>query len=148
MREGRLNLESRRAGKESAFSLRAFLRSCFFRSSDAAPSAGIRIPEDVGHFARPFGQGGYIRRSTMVSIAGLGIALLTGILWQFDRPPFDLAKLQSLETGMSQAQVVEILGPPRKIYGERWSYARSLSWPVVQIHFDGAGKLIRYEYDP
>jgi hypothetical protein len=49
----------------------------------------------------------------------LGVLLLLAILgfgwllWNFNRPPFDLARLQQLRPGMSQTEVRGILGVPK-----------------------------------
>lgn len=77
----------------------------------------------------------------------LGGLTFGGLMWQFERPPFDLAKLGRLDTGMSRAQVEAILGPPKTIHKGQWTYARSFSWPIVQIRFGPSGELAHIEYD-
>ena len=74
----------------------------------------------------------------------LGVGLL---MWQFNRPPFDLARLQRLQKGMAQEQVREILGEPRGTNMKSWHYSRAMSWPIVHVHFDANGKLESHEYD-
>jgi hypothetical protein len=54
----------------------------------------------------------------------LGVGLL---MWQFNRPPFDLARLQRLQKGMAQEQVREILGEPRGTNMKSWHYSRAMS---------------------
>jgi hypothetical protein len=109
MREGRLNLESRKSG---------FPVGWRWKVSKVVAAAVV-----------------------------LGVVVLGGLMWQFERPPVDLAKLGRIEIGMSQAQVEVILGAPRTIHGQQWTYARSLSWPLVQVQFDASGKLDRINYD-
>jgi hypothetical protein len=109
MREGRLNLECRKAGNPVRRR---------WKASRVAAAAVV-----------------------------LGAVVLGGLMWQFERPPVDLAKLGGLEIGMSQAQVEGILGAPRTIHGQQWTYARSLSWSFVQVQFDASGKLDRINYD-
>ena len=61
-------------------------------------------------------------------LAAVALGLLT---WQFNRPPFDLAKLQQLQRGMSQQQVRQILGAPQSsevgvmtVDDTSWAYSR------------------------
>lgn len=77
----------------------------------------------------------------------LGVVGFGMLVWQFDRPPFDLTKLQQLERGMTQQQVRQMLGEPRSTTGRTWSYSRPMVWPVVHVRFDASGKLERHEYD-
>lgn len=83
-------------------------------------------------------------------IAGLllaGCALLATLIWRFDQPPFDLAKLGDLRMGMTPEQVREVLGPPTSIYADSWAYSGFLSWPIVYVYFDDSGVLVSHRYD-
>lgn len=83
-------------------------------------------------------------------IAGLlvvGFALLATLMWRFDQPPFDLAKLGDLRVGMTPEQVREVLGPPTSIFDDGWSYSGFLSWPIVYVYFDESGVLVSHRYD-
>ena len=78
----------------------------------------------------------------LLSVVGFGL-----MLWQFNRPPFDLAKLPQMQRGMTQQQVRQILGEPRSYDATGWHYARPLAWPIVHVRFDASGRLQDYEYD-
>lgn len=74
--------------------------------------------------------------------------LLFGLLcWNFDQPPFALAKLQRLHEGMTQEEVREILGEPHGRDSTGWHYARPFAWPIVHVRFDINGRFISHEYD-
>ncbi len=83
----------------------------------------------------------------------LGVLLVLGLLgfglliWNFNRPPFDLARLQQLRPGMSQAEVRGILGAPKSDYGDHWAYSRFMAWPIVYVRFDQSGQFTKSEYD-
>jgi hypothetical protein len=81
---------------------------------------------------------------TVGALAALGFGL---VIWQFNRPPFDLAKLQQLRKAMTQQQVRQILGEPQNANTTSWHYSRSMAWPIVHVHFDTNGKLESHEYD-
>lgn len=83
-------------------------------------------------------------------LAALIIVLVVGftsLVWQFNRPPFDLEKLQWLKVGMSQQQVREVLGTPRSDSGESWAYSRFMAWPTVKVRFDESRRLKDWDYD-
>ncbi len=67
--------------------------------------------------------------------------------WNFDRPPFELARLQQLQPGMSQGEVQTILGKPNADYGNHWAYSRFMAWPIVYVHFDKNGRFVKSVYD-
>lgn len=79
----------------------------------------------------------------LLVVVVFGVSLM---IWQFNRPPFDLAKLQRLQKGMAQEQVREILGEPRGTNLTGWHYSRAMSWPIVHLHFDANGKLESHDY--
>ncbi len=82
--------------------------------------------------------------AAVILVPVVGFALL---LWQFNRPPFDLGKLQRLQIGMNQQQVREVLGTPRSDYGESWAYSRFMAWPAVKLRFDESRHLKDWDYD-
>lgn len=88
---------------------------------------------------------------TLLRAAGLLLLLGalggTWLIWNFNRPPFDLARLQQLRPGMSQADVRRLLGPPRSDFGDHWAYSRFLAWPIVYVRFDERGRFAESEYD-
>lgn len=69
------------------------------------------------------------------------------LIWNVNRPPFDLGRLQQLRPGMSQAEVREILGAPQSDYGDNWAYSRFLAWPIVYVRFDESRRFTESEYD-
>jgi hypothetical protein len=69
------------------------------------------------------------------------------IVWNFDRPPFDLTLLERLEPGISKTEVQQILGSPGEDYGSEWAYWRAGSWPTVYVYFDELGHFTKSEYD-
>jgi hypothetical protein len=79
----------------------------------------------------------------------LAIAVAYGafLIWRFDQPPFDLAKLEQLTPGMTQDQVRGILGAPSRQRADSWSYSAFLAWPLVEISFDASGHYVRYRHD-
>jgi hypothetical protein len=83
----------------------------------------------------------------------LGVLVLFGILafgwlmWNFNRPPFDLARLQQLRPGMSQPEVRQILGAPKSDYGDHWAYSRFMAWPIVYVRFDENKRFTKSDYD-
>lgn len=82
--------------------------------------------------------------AALLVLAVLGCAW---VLWNFDRPPFDLAKLERLSPGMSKSDVREVLGRPRHVGEASWVYIRLGSWPLVQVYFDASGRFVRSEFD-
>lgn len=81
---------------------------------------------------------------------GLALTLVLGfsyVMWNFNQPPFRLAKLQTLQRGMSQQQVKQILGEPNSVSDGQWAYSRQLSWPIVYIYFDEQGLFKESVYD-
>jgi len=86
----------------------------------------------------------------LVAARALVIVCVFGLvfeLWNFDRPPFALSKLDGLTQGMTQDQVREVLGAPSSVYEDSWAYSRTGAWPIVYVYFDEAGKLVRHRYD-
>jgi hypothetical protein len=83
----------------------------------------------------------------------IGTLLLAGalggcwVIWNFNRPPFDLTRLQQLRPGMSRAEVRHVLGSPKSDYGDHWAYSRFMAWPVVYVRFDEGGRFTRSDYD-
>jgi hypothetical protein len=65
--------------------------------------------------------------------------------------PVPWNSLETLETGMSQAQVRSILGEPSKEETEeeshRWVYKRWWSWGYAVVIFDAEGRLTGYYQD-
>lgn len=87
------------------------------------------------------------------ALKALGLIILLSVLviawaiWNFDQPPFDLARLQQLRPGMSQQEVRQILGAPKSDYGDHWAYSRSMAWPIVYVYFDQSNRFVKSEYD-
>src|SRR5690349_20465934 len=75
------------------------------------------------------------------------IIALGGLMWQFNRPPFDLGKLHELSPGMSQNDVRRLLGKPNCADNHSWHYSRAFAWPIVHIYFDHSGKFQSSDYD-
>ena len=82
--------------------------------------------------------------ATSIALGTLGLGILG---WQFDRPPFELTKLDGLVPGMSQDQVRDVLGPPSSVFHDSWAYSRMLSWPIVYVYFDESGRYASHRYD-
>ncbi|MGB3965917.1 MAG: hypothetical protein WBO45_04235 [Planctomycetota bacterium] len=80
----------------------------------------------------------------LVLLAFAGFALL---VWNFERPPFDLSLLPRLQPGMSRGEVEALLGDPSSRGEREWVYSRPGSWPVVRVWFSHAGTFERSEYD-
>jgi hypothetical protein len=75
------------------------------------------------------------------------VALVAWAIWNFDRPPFNLGKLNHLQTGITKTEVARKLGEPSSDYGDHWAYSRFMAWPIVYVYFDEQGRLLRHEYD-
>ena len=82
--------------------------------------------------------------ATLAVFAAAGHGFLA---WNFNRPPFDLARLDGLSPGISQAQVRDLLGNPRAVSENSWVYARWLAWPMVHVYFDESGAYARHHDD-
>jgi hypothetical protein len=96
----------------------------------------------------------FMRRVASVVLAATAVGLLFGgyLLRSFNRPPFPLERLERLEPGMTAVQVREVLGEPDSVEGEAdgaetWAYARTLSWPIVNVYFDSQGLFEEHVYD-
>ena len=86
--------------------------------------------------------------TAVVATVVLVPAVLFGLLyWNFDQPPFDLARLKRLHEGMSREEVRTILGEPSGRDDTAWHYSRPFAWPVVHVRFDASGKLVSHDYD-
>ena len=72
-----------------------------------------------------------------------------GLVWAFDRPPVDMAKLLAIKRGATQQQVEAVLGKPTKIYetNRKWAYSRPLGWSIVYVWFDYQGTFEKFIYD-
>ena len=87
----------------------------------------------------------------LMAVVGMGI-----FVWQFERPPFALSRLERLQTGMTTNDVRRILGTPTSAWlrtneaGQaylEWAYSRTMSWPIVYVYFKADGTLERHRYD-
>lgn len=81
----------------------------------------------------------------LVAVAGL-----SGLAWSM-APPTARRYTGRLEVGMSEQQVVEILGRPKRrafFDGLTLTYARPLGWSTLYVHFDEDGRFVSYVYDP
>ena len=75
------------------------------------------------------------------------VASLGCLMWNLNRPPFDLDLLDQLQPGMTQAEIRRVLGSPSSVYSDSWAYSRYMAWPIVYIRFDDAGRFAESEYD-
>jgi len=75
------------------------------------------------------------------------VVLVLALASRFDKPPFDLARLNDLRTGMTVEQVRDVLGSPSSTYDQSWAYSGWMSWPVVYIYFDESGHFSSHRYD-
>ena len=89
----------------------------------------------------------------LVLLAVLGIAFR---VWQFDRPPFALSRLEQLHSRMSTNDVRRILGVPTSAWtrtndsghaSPEWAYSRPGSWSIVYVYFKSDGTFERHVYD-
>ena len=87
------------------------------------------------------------RKGAWVVLTVIPLVLIGLISWNFNRPPFDLTRLQALSAGMGQEDVRKVLGHPTTVSNLSWSYSRFLAWPIVKVRFDEFGKLKDWEYD-
>jgi hypothetical protein len=88
---------------------------------------------------------------------GLGFVGWFGfVMWQFERPPFPLSRLEQLRPTMTTNEVRRLLGTPAdewsrtndtgQVYAE-WAYFRPSSWPVVYVYFKPDGAFERHVCD-
>jgi hypothetical protein len=78
------------------------------------------------------------------------------VMWQFERPPFSLSRLEQLRPTMTTNEVRQILGTPSdewsrtndtgQVYSE-WAYSRPSSWSIVYVYFRPDGTFERHVYD-
>ena len=80
----------------------------------------------------------------LVAAGALGLAVL---VWNFDRPPFDMAKLDQMRVGQLETDVEALLGAPGSRYEKTWAYSRFLSWPIVYVEFDDNRRVRSWRYD-
>ena len=73
-----------------------------------------------------------------VVLCAIGFGLLS---WNFERPPLSEQKMKSVRVGMTQAEVVRILGRPNETNDWQWAYTRPLAWGIFKVNFDDAGKV-------
>lgn len=87
----------------------------------------------------------------LLRILGAGVVLVVVgfafMLFQFNRPPFDLALLDRLRVGMTQDQVRSILGKAQLEEDGSWHYHRMMAWPIVHVYFDTDDKFKSCSYD-
>jgi len=87
------------------------------------------------------------RKVIAYGVVGIPIAVIVVLLWNFNRPPFDLRHLQQLRIGMTQDEVRHTLGVPSSRYSNSWNYSRVLAWPMVNVDFDDSARLKDWNYD-
>ena len=84
------------------------------------------------------------------------VAWLAITLWNFNKPPFPLARLEQLQPGMTTNDVSRILGPPTTAslhsnalggLSPEWTYSRRGSWPIVRLFFATNSTLLRHDFD-
>lgn len=77
-------------------------------------------------------------------------------MWQFERPPFPLSRLEQLRPTMTTNEVRLLLGTPAdewsrtndtgQVYSE-WAYSRRSSWSIVYVYFRPDGTFESHDYD-
>lgn len=75
------------------------------------------------------------------------LGFLAWPLWQVNRPPFALSKMEKISKGMSKAKILEILPEPTYEDGSSWTYSRKSSWPIMYLYFDENDLFVKSEYD-
>jgi hypothetical protein len=94
---------------------------------------------------------GFLGIIAIVAVVGIGL-----LVWQFNRPPFSLSRLEQLHTAMSTNDVQRVLGLPTSVSTRTnesgqaycaWAYSRPMSWPIVYVYFSPEGQFRRHEYD-
>lgn len=71
--------------------------------------------------------------------------------WAMNAPAVPRSKLASLQPGMSQAEVRQLLGEPGRRYTQddgsaSWAYSRG-TWAILYVYFDAQGKLTQFVHD-
>lgn len=90
-----------------------------------------------------------LRKSVICTVSMVAAATVGAIVWwtaAFPRfGPADVAKVQS---GLSQAEVIAILGEPhRKLDNKMWRYLDRPGWGMIlDVQFDDGGKVVHKEY--
>lgn len=80
----------------------------------------------------------------VVAICAAGFAL---VVWNFERPPLSEQKMKSVRVGMSQTDVVHLLGIPNHTNDWQWVYTRPLAWGEFKVNFDDTGKVKDWDFD-
>jgi hypothetical protein len=110
----------------------------------------------LGHSTRTVKQMLYILGGVAGCLAIGVVGWLGFAMWQFERPPFPLSRLEQLRSTMTTNEVQQLLGAPAaewsrtndtgQVYSE-WAYWRSSSWPIVYVYFSPDGTFERHVYD-
>lgn len=73
-------------------------------------------------------------------IATAAVAVGLGLFFQMAGPVIPAGKLNRLRPGMTQAEVIRILGRPQWDDGGEWVYERWGNPGWVEVRFDGEGR--------
>ena len=94
--------------------------------------------------------------SIFAGLIVVAVSMMGLIMWQFNRPPFELSRLTMLQPDMRTNEVEQVLGSPtRVIIGTntgtqmttKWVYQRLGGGQIVYLHFHRDGTFDRHEYD-
>jgi hypothetical protein len=119
----------------------------------AAANVGFRSRPPAGDAPPLATMCALVKTAFSMTVRALGVLLLFctvglgWLMWNFNRPPFDLQRLEQLRVGMSQEETRQILGPPTSGDSNSWAYSRPMAWPIVYVRFDESGGFQESEYD-
>src|SRR5262245_31867344 len=87
----------------------------------------------------------------LVVVAFAAVLFVGFPIWVGNAPAAPLSKMSQLRSGMSQAEVRQLLGEPgsRHVYddgSESWAYSR-MTWAILYVEFDPQGKLTDFRHD-
>ena len=86
------------------------------------------------------------------TVLGAMVLFICVTWWWLFSIPFSQSTLNKLTPGMSQAQVLSILGPPTQKGnlahgGSLWCYQHCPSFVVLDVEFDVGGRFVSYVRD-
>ena len=63
-----------------------------------------------------------------IGFVGVSIGCVYALMWNFEQPPMSQQKMDSIEIGMTKADVVTLIGKPNHTNSWQWVYTRPLAW--------------------
>lgn len=85
-----------------------------------------------------FGLQGMLKAFIVIGV----VALVIRVCYRIGGPAMPLHVMRQVEEGMSESEVLQILGEPEDKGERQWHYHRRWNAGWVEIHFDGNGSVL------